>query len=29
LMTQATGKEPSSDAFVDYLQSKFTKIYGL
>jgi len=29
LMTQATGKEPNSDAFVDYLQSKFTKIYGL
>ena len=29
LMTQATGKEPSSDDFVNYLHSKYTKIYGL
>ena len=29
LMTQATGKEPSSEDFVHYLQSKYTKIYGL
>ena len=29
LMTQATGKEPSSDDFVNYLHSKYTKIYSL
>ena len=29
LMTQATGKEPSSEDFVNYLQSKYTKIYNL
>jgi Zn-dependent M32 family carboxypeptidase len=29
LMTQATGKAPSSDDFIKYLQSKYTKIYGL
>ena len=29
LMTQATGKEPSSDEFVKYLKSKYNKIYGL
>ena len=29
LITQATGKEPSSDAFVDYLTNKYTSIYKL
>ena len=29
LITQATGKEPSSDAFIQYLTSKYTKIYNL
>ena len=29
LMTQATGKEPSSDDFVNYLHTKYTKIYSL
>ena len=29
LITQATGKEPSSDAFIQYLTSKYTKIYKL
>jgi len=29
LITQATGKEPSSDAFIQYLTSKYTEIYSL
>jgi len=29
LITKATGKEPSSDYFIDYLTSKYTRIYNL
>jgi carboxypeptidase Taq len=29
LLRQATGKDPSSDDFVKYLKSKYTKIYSL
>ena len=29
LITEATGKEPSSDDFIEYLTSKYSKIYNL
>ena len=29
LITKATGKEPSSDDFIEYLTSKYSKIYNL
>ena len=29
LITKATGKEPSSDDFIKYLTSKYSKIYNL
>ena len=29
LITKATGKEPSSDDFIQYLSSKYSKIYNL
>ena len=28
LITEATGKEPSSDDFIEYLTSKYSKIYN-